>query len=854
MTKHPATSAHTPHATTLPQRIRRWDGWNRRFAVDCLVAALLCGIWSLFGTGFMDAQYAFVRIPDRWMPLWNQAWSVALTLPYILHRIRPAIAVRWFLATVVAQLVFGPGMLMADFMAAVMLYAGLVYGTRAQVRRYLVTAVVFDALTSLVFAVRQFVCSYDWAMGMPTMHHLLWGDYQCLEYTEVDGGTVCSASMAYGGLADTGLTLLMLITIVLVLAVVAGFWQRARHQTIALLNERNAAIRAREQEEQLIAASAERARIARDMHDVVAHTLSIIIIQSDGGRYAAVHDPQLARETMRTIRHESQRALDDMTQLLGVFNAAPTADYHDIDALINQARSVNSAMRLTRTVSGTPQPGKLSPAASEALYHVVQEALTNIRKYAGRDVHVEVTEQWSDGALSITIDDDGRGASASLDGHTPGYGLIGMRERIDAVGGTVTSGPRLSGGFEVSARVPLLDAAPAQEAVPALAAPAAAPQTDGPSPTPIASSAPPASVSPEPAAQHRSLPLHVADWVRTLRSTPVAHVQQDAHANWIVRLSHWFEQHYVLTDTFITFAFIALFCVMGADITSSMGEDPPILGWLERVMTVLLLAPLALRRRFPQTVAVVFAAICFVQLLFLPSVYMANLAAPLVVYTAAVYGKRGNWKWLVPLCALDSMAFACKVLAFNKCHYTLFAMLTGGAHTEYCAVSLRLSPLQIIVMITAVTFVCCMIAMLFGLWVRVNGSNPQVLQARADALRAEQEKARIAAANRERDRISATIQGEVSETLHAVIDQTSQELDEIDGQIAAGGTPSPESINAAFAAIGAQGRAALARMRQLLSVLRETGFSDDHADVDAHMTMPLAPVAAMTQRSDGADD
>lgn len=144
-------------------------------------------------------------------------------------------------------------------------------------------------------------------------------------------------------------------------------------------------------------------------------------------------------------------------------------------------------------------------------------------------------------------------------------------------------------------------------------------------------------------------------------------------------------------------------------------------------------------------------------------------------------------------------------------------------------------------MITAVTFVCCMIAMLFGLWARVNGSNPQVLQARADALRAEQEKARIAAANRERDRVSATIQGEVSETLHAVIDQTSQELDEIDGQIAAGETPSPESINAAFAAIGAQGRAALARMRQLLSVLRETGFSDDHADVDAHMTMPLAP-------------
>ncbi len=170
MTKHPATSAHMPHAATMLQRIRQWDGWNRRFAIDCLVDALLCGIWSLFGAGFMDAQYAFVRVPDRWMPLWNQTWSVALTLPYILHRIRPTIAVfgagfmdaqyafvrvpdrwmplwnqtwsvaltlpyilhrirptiavRWFLVTVVAQLIVGPGMLMADFMAAVMLYGG----------------------------------------------------------------------------------------------------------------------------------------------------------------------------------------------------------------------------------------------------------------------------------------------------------------------------------------------------------------------------------------------------------------------------------------------------------------------------------------------------------------------------------------------------------------------------------------------------------------------------------------------------------------------------------------------------------------------------------------------------------
>lgn len=866
MTKHPAAPTHDMlRISALVRRIRCWSGWNRQFAVDCLVVALLCGLWSLTGSSFVDAQYSWVRVPDDWQPLWDQLWAVAVTLPYALHRIRPTIAIRWFLVTVVAQLIVGPGVFMADFMAAVMLYSGLVYGTRAQVRRYLVTAAVFDVLVSAVSAVRQFVVSYDWTRyGAPTMHQLLWGDYQCLNYTEVDGGTVCSESMAYGGIVSTSLTLAVLITIVLVFAIVAGFWQRARHQTITLLHERNAAIRAREQEEQLITASAERARIARDMHDVVAHTLSIIIIQSDGGRYAAVHDPQLARGTMLTIRHESQRALDDMTQLLGVFNDSPTADYHDIDALINQARSVNSAMQLTRTVSGTPQPDELSPAASEALYHVVQEALTNIRKYAGHAVHVEVTEQWSDDALSITIDDDGRGASASLDGHTPGYGLIGMRERIEAVGGTVDSGPRLSGGFEVSAQVPLRDAPTAthaREEIPSRsltqtqasphAAEAAMPLDEE---SRTSSTAPKAHGTSGHAVQVRGPLVHrLANLFRHLKGAPIDSVRQDVHANWIVRLSHWFENHYVLTDTFITFTFIAFFCTMGADITSTMGGDPPILGWLERIMTVLLLAPLALRRRFPQTVAVIFAVICFAQLLFLPSMYMANLSAPLVVYTAAVHGRRGNWKWLVPLCAIDSVAFACKVLAFNRCHYTLFGMLAGGAPAEHCVVSLRLSVEQILVMGSSIAFVCCMIAMVFGMWVRVNGSNPQVLQARADALRAEQEKARIAAANRERDRISAAIQGEVSETLHTVIDQTSQELDEMDAQIASGETPSPESINAAFAAIGAQGRAALARMRQLLSVLRETGFSDDHADVDAHMTMPLAPVDAMARRQDTAD-
>lgn len=120
---------------------------------------------------------------------------------------------------------------------------------------------------------------------------------------------------------ESSLLYFIMFTLVLATTLVAALWQRARQHTIRMLGERNAAIAAREQEEKLIAASAERARIARDMHDIVAHTLSIIIIQSDGGRYAATHDVQLARSTMDTIRHEAEHAMHDMKQLLGVFGA-----------------------------------------------------------------------------------------------------------------------------------------------------------------------------------------------------------------------------------------------------------------------------------------------------------------------------------------------------------------------------------------------------------------------------------------------------------------------------------------------------------------------------------------------------
>ena len=161
--------------------------------------------------------------------------------------------------------------------------------------------------------------------------------------TEVTLGSIytgTSMSEVADMVAQYMLVLTPIFEVCIISTVIVAFWQRARLATVRMMRERHEAIAARDQDERDIAALAERARIARDMHDVVAHTLSIIIVQSDGGRYAGTHDPAVARNTMETIRHESERALHDMQRLLGVFGGSPHADYNDIGNLVEQARNV----------------------------------------------------------------------------------------------------------------------------------------------------------------------------------------------------------------------------------------------------------------------------------------------------------------------------------------------------------------------------------------------------------------------------------------------------------------------------------------------------------------------------------
>jgi signal transduction histidine kinase len=213
-----------------------------------------------------------------------------------------------------------------------------------------------------------------------------------------------------------------------------------------------------------IAAAAERARIARELHDVIAHNLSVMVAQADGGAYAFDATPERSRQALEEIGRTGRQALSEMSSLLGVLRTGPEAApltpapvAAEIEQLVTQARE--AGMRVSHTVEGAvrPLPGGLSLAA----YRIVQEALTNVRKHAGPEAAAEVTLRYGPDELLVRVADDGRGAaglprySATPTEDPTGHGLAGMRERAAIYGGTVQAGPRRDTGFEVTARLPL---------------------------------------------------------------------------------------------------------------------------------------------------------------------------------------------------------------------------------------------------------------------------------------------------------------------------------------------------------------------------------------------------------------
>jgi signal transduction histidine kinase len=248
----------------------------------------------------------------------------------------------------------------------------------------------------------------------------------------------------------------LVVLVAVVAALILGDSQRQRSQVVA---ERDETRRAMADTLRDRAAAQERNRIARELHDVVAHHLSMIAIQAETARLATPGMPAEGQAQLADIGGTARDALTEMRRLLGVLRVdvddvaelSPQPGLDRIDELIEAARAAGTPVQLT--LSGTPVP--LPVGVDLSAYRIVQEALTNARQHAsGAAVEVEVA--YGGDLLRLRIRDDGPG---STDANPSGHGLHGMRERAAMAGGTLTAGPAEGGGFLVEATLPVSESA-----------------------------------------------------------------------------------------------------------------------------------------------------------------------------------------------------------------------------------------------------------------------------------------------------------------------------------------------------------------------------------------------------------
>ncbi len=236
-----------------------------------------------------------------------------------------------------------------------------------------------------------------------------------------------------------------------------GLVRRAQMVYVSTLEERAARAEAEREAQAQRAVLEERARIAREMHDVIAHSLVVIVSQAQGGQYAARTQPSRATDVLETIAQTGREALADMRGLLNVLHPdmpsaatetlVPQPTLQELPELLDRVRAGGLSVQFS--ANGTPIP--LGPSAELAIYRLVQEALTNALKHAGSNADAVVRLDWSSDGLSLAVSDNGLGP-VRRDGN--GHGLTGMRERLAMIGGSVVAGPGSTGGFVVRAWIP----------------------------------------------------------------------------------------------------------------------------------------------------------------------------------------------------------------------------------------------------------------------------------------------------------------------------------------------------------------------------------------------------------------
>jgi signal transduction histidine kinase len=390
--------------------LRRYPTWVDSFWAVVLLGITGVSLSSVSGASEHRGPLA-VAVPV----------AVVLCLVIALRRRMPEKMLVLAAATGVAQLVLDVGVSPADFAMLVIIYTVAADGARWASRFALIGGLCAAALSQLRWPQE--------ATGTP--------------------GVVLIAVFQ---------------TVPFALAWVLGDSIRTRRAYLAQLEERAARLEKEREAQSKVAVAAERARIARELHDVVAHNVSVMVVQADGAAYVLDAAPDQAKKALETISGTGRQALAEMRRLLGVLRTGehqeggeyvPQPDVEQLDDLIEQVRT--AGLPVDYKVEGTPRP--LPSGVELTAYRIVQEALTNTRKHGGPNAGASVRLVYFDDGLGLLVEDDGKGAPHELyeeggaDGR--GHGLIGMRERVGMVGGTLDAGPRPGGGFRISALLPL---------------------------------------------------------------------------------------------------------------------------------------------------------------------------------------------------------------------------------------------------------------------------------------------------------------------------------------------------------------------------------------------------------------
>jgi signal transduction histidine kinase len=406
----PDAAGVTDQVTLRPPLTKRLRPWHW-LAIDGAVAVLVALVFLVGSTR-----------PAYGIPLWV-AYLLALvsTLPVAVRRLWPLPVLGVVLAGSVAAMAIGTG---KDPSVAVALVLYLVASRYPR----LTSAAVLAGVLALTAA--------GTVAGGAALHH---DQASAVTARFVGTAVVLTAAWVIG------------VAVRQQRAYTAGLREQAERRVQAQLAEGRSA------------ATEERLRIARELHDVVAHSLSLIAVQAGVGNYVANARPEEAARALASIESTSRGALREMRRLLGVLRddsagteMAPAHGLADVGQLVTG--TADAGVRVQLEIRGTQRP--VPPGVDLAAYRIIQEALTNVVKHA-QTTASRVLVTYTDDAICLEITDDGDGAAADAVAASAGHGIAGMRERASLFGGEFHAGPLPGRGFRVAARL-LLDSSPAE--------------------------------------------------------------------------------------------------------------------------------------------------------------------------------------------------------------------------------------------------------------------------------------------------------------------------------------------------------------------------------------------------------